>query len=129
MQKLHLASTFLVLDRGHRATPVEVTPTIWQELGARFEGFDGRVLLSCFSFDKDWDSWERHPAGDEVVCLLSGDVTMVLEGRCDGVRLTEPGSCVVVPKNTWHTAKTSVETKMIFVTPGEGTEHKPAERK
>jgi mannose-6-phosphate isomerase-like protein (cupin superfamily) len=125
VKKLDLASTFLVLDRAHTATPVEVTPTIWQELGERFEGFEGRVLLSCFSFDKDWDSWERHPAGDEVVCLLSGDVTMVLEGRADGVRLTQPGSCVVVPKNTWHTAKTSVETKMLFVTPGKGTEHRP----
>ena len=125
MKKLDLASTFLVLDRGHGATPVEVTPTIWQELGERFEGFECRVLLSCFSFDKDWDSWERHPAGDEVVCLLSGDVTMVLEGRAGGVRLNEPGSYVVVPRNTWHTARTSVATKMIFVTPGKGTEHRP----
>lgn len=51
---------------------------------------------------------------------------MLLEGEAMGVRLTEPGSYVVIPRNTWHTAKTSVPTKMIFVTPGKGTDHKPA---
>ena len=126
MKRLDLASTFAVLDRAHAATPVEVTPTIWQELGERFEGFEGRVLVSCFEFDNDWESWERHPAGDEIVCLLSGDVTMLLEGEANGVRLTQPGSYVVIPRNTWHTAKTSVATKMIFVTPGKDTDHKPA---
>jgi quercetin dioxygenase-like cupin family protein len=123
MNGMNLESTFVVLDRAHAATPVAVTPAIWQELNERFEGFEGRVLLSCFSFDKDWDSWERHPAGDEIVCLLSGAVTMVIEGQ-EGVRLTEPGSYVIVPRNSWHTAKTSVPTKMLFVTPGKATEHR-----
>jgi len=104
MKKLDLASTFVILDRTHAATAVDVTPTIWQELGERFEGFEGRVLVSCFDFDKDWEGWERHPAGDEIA---------------------EPGSYVVIPKNTWHTAKTSVPTRMIFVTPGKGTGHRP----
>ena len=121
---MNLESTFVILDRAHAATLVEVTPTVWQELDQRFDGFEGRVLVSMFSFDKDWDSWERHPAGDEIVCLLSGDVTMVIEGR-EGVRLTEAGSYVVVPRNTWHTAKTSVPAKMIFLTPGKGTENRP----
>ena len=126
MKKHDLESTFVVLDRAHAATTIEVTPTIWQELGEKFEGFEGRVLVSAFEFDKDWSSWERHPAGDEIVCLVSGDVTMMLEGQARGVRLTQPGSYVVIPRNTWHTAKTSVPTKMIFVTPGKDTDHKPA---
>ena len=39
------------------------------------------------------------------------------------VRLNTPGSFVIVPKGTWHTAKTSTPTSMLFVTPGEGTEN------
>ncbi len=31
---------------------------------------------------------------------------------------------VVVPKNTWHTAKVHAPTMMLFVTPGEGTENR-----
>ena len=28
---------------------------------------------------------------------------------------------IVVPRNTWHTAKVSEPTQMLFVTPGQGT--------
>ena len=122
---MNLASTFVVLEPDHSATPVEFTPGLFEELGRRFDGFKGRILVACFSFDTDWAVWERHPAGDEIVCLLSGRVRFVFEGDSPAVELQEPGSFAIVPKGTWHTAKTSVLTKMLFVTPGEGTEHRP----
>ncbi len=121
---LDLASTFVVLQPDHSALPVPVTPTVFEELDRRFDRFRGRVLVSSFSFDCDWPSWEIHPAGDEIVCLLSGDVAMVLDrnGSEEVIRLHDPGAFVIVPKGTWHTARTSVPTRMLFVTPGEGDE-------
>ncbi|MBV9190616.1 MAG: cupin domain-containing protein [Betaproteobacteria bacterium] len=97
---MNLKSTFAVLGPKLGVTPVPATPA------------------------HVWPTWERHPAGDEIVCLLSGRATFVLE---DGKRIDvgEPGEFVIVPKGTWHTAKTTVPTKMVFVTPGEGTENKP----
>ena len=125
-RRLDLASTFAVLGPDLRATLVDVTPTIYEELDERFDQFKGRLLISCFGFESDWPTWERHPAGDEIVCLLSGEVTMVLDrdGVEDVTHLSDPGSYVVVPKGTWHAARTSVATKMLFITPGEGTENK-----
>ena len=119
-----LVSTFVVLQPDQCAVPVAVTPTIWQELDQRFDDFKGRVLVSCFSFDSDWDTWEMHPAGDEIVCLLSGRVTFEFEGRGHVAELSVPGTYVIVPRGTWHTAHTRVPTKMLFITPGEGTENK-----
>ena len=124
MKPLDLASTFVVLQPDQSVAPVPVTPTIWQELDRDFEGFSGRVLVSCFSFDSDWDTWEMHPAGDEIVCLLSGRASFEFEGRGHVAELRVPGSYVIVPKGTWHTAHTSVPTKMLFITPGEGTQNK-----
>lgn len=124
MSVLDLASTFVVLQPDKSAVPVTVTPTIWQELDRRFDGFKGRVLVSCFGFDSDWDTWEMHPAGDELVCLLSGRAAFEFEGRGTVAELTVPGSFVIVPRGTWHTAHTDVPTKMLFVTPGEGTKNK-----
>jgi mannose-6-phosphate isomerase-like protein (cupin superfamily) len=123
----NLASTFVVVEPHHAAIPVAVTPTIYQELDERFEHFKGRLLVASFSFESDWPSWEIHPAGDEIVCLLSGDVHMVLDrnGVEEIIHLRDPGSFVIVPKGTWHTARTSVPTTMLFVTPGEGTQNKP----
>ena len=124
MSALDLASTFVVLQPDQSAVPVAVTPTIWQELDQRFEDFKGRVLVSCFSFERDWDTWEMHPAGDELVCLLSGRASLELEGRGIVAELSAPGTYVIVPRGTWHTAHTNVATKMLFVTPGEGTQNK-----
>jgi mannose-6-phosphate isomerase-like protein (cupin superfamily) len=124
MNALDLASTFIVLQPDQSAVPVAVTPTIWQELDRRFEDFKGRALVSCFTFDSDWDTWEMHPAGDELVCLLSGRASFEFEGRGIVAELSEPGTFVIVPKGTWHTAHTNVPTKMLFVTPGEGTKNK-----
>lgn len=121
---MNLESTFVVLQPDLAALPVKVTPTIWQELNERFDGFKGRVLVSCFAFERDWDTWEMHPGGDEVVCLLSGRASFELEGRGIVAELSEPGSFLVVPRGAWHTAHTSVPTKMLFITPGEGTKNK-----
>lgn len=125
--KHDLAATFVVLQPGQRAVLVESSPGLFEELDRRFAGFKGHVLVATFTFDADWSTWERHPAGDELVCLLSGKVTLVLEREDSHVTadLDKAGEFVVVPKGTWHTARTRVPTTMLFVTPGEGTENKP----
>jgi len=90
--------------------------------------FHQEYLVSTAQYGADWPSWEMHPNGDEIVCLLSGAATMILEAP-DGSRselpLTEPGSFAFVPRHHWHTAKISVASSMLFITPGEGTEHRP----
>jgi mannose-6-phosphate isomerase-like protein (cupin superfamily) len=123
----NLASTFVVIKPDHSALPVAVTPDVFEALDARFDNFKNHLLVSTFDFDHDWASWEMHAAGDEIVSLLSGEVTMVLEreGAEEAVLLVEPGSFVIIPKGTWHTARTAVPTRMLFVTPGEGTQNRP----
>jgi mannose-6-phosphate isomerase-like protein (cupin superfamily) len=125
--KYEIAKTFAVLRPDLTVAPVDVTPGIYEQLDRDFDNFKGHVLVSTHAFSEDWPTWERHPAGDELVCLLSGEATMVFErdGKETPVRLSEPGSYVLVPRGTWHTARTSVSTTMLFVTPGEGTENRP----
>src|SRR5205085_8473789 len=82
-RRMNLASTFAVLGPDLGVTPVPVTPTVYEELDRRFAGFKGHVLVAIFAFDADWPTWERHPQGDEVVCLLSGRATFLFEGRSE----------------------------------------------
>ncbi len=39
------------------------------------DGAEGR-LVTIHQFDTDWDSWEMHPVGSEVVLCLVGSITL-----------------------------------------------------
>lgn len=123
-----LHNDFVVLDASKRATLEPNDGSLYQRLDRDYDGFRGCELVSYHQFAKDWDSWEKHPYGDEIVILLSGHMTFVLEMEQGDrtVELRVAGDYVVVPRDTWHTARAHDSSCMMFVTPGEGTEHRPA---
>jgi|SRR5579862_2280077 len=123
----NLLNTFVVMAPDLSASSVDVTATIWEELDRRFDHFKRHLLVARFDFDADWPSWEIHPAGDEIVVLLSGRADFILDrgGKHTVATLADPGSFTIVPKGIWHTARTSTPTTMLFVTPGQGTENRP----
>jgi mannose-6-phosphate isomerase-like protein (cupin superfamily) len=117
-------STFVVLDDANKAIPIAVSDHFYENLEQQFGDFKGKRLISHYTFEQDWDSWEMHPAGEEFVCLLSGQVDFVLE-QDEGERtvsLSSPGQYILVPRGVWHTAKVSIPSSVLFITPGEGTQ-------
>jgi uncharacterized cupin superfamily protein len=122
----NLRSTYLVLGEDGNATPIAVSDRFYQDLAHQFGDFQGHRLVSYYTFEKDWDSWEMHPAGDEFVCLLSGQIDFILEqnGTETSIGLNVPGDYIVVPRGTWHTAKVHSPSSVLFITPGEGTQHR-----
>lgn len=119
-----LGKTGLIISPGAAVTAKDVSPGFYEELDRDFGGFRGHWLVQKFEFSTDWPTWEIHPHGDEIVTLLSGAATFVLrraDGSDDAVHVDEPGMTVVVPANTWHTARTEEPCAMLFITPGEGT--------
>ncbi len=118
-------STRIIMSPSGDATAKTITPRFYEELG-EFGTFAGHVLISRHDFDEPWPTWEIHPHGDEFVYLLSGDADIVLR-TAEGdktIRVNEPGSYVMVPKGTWHTARPNAPTAMLFVTPGQDTQNK-----
>jgi uncharacterized cupin superfamily protein len=124
-----LSRTFVHLGLGTRAVPVPDfawTPEFLAQYEASFadDGDEGR-LVCVVAQDATWDTWERHPAGEELVVLLTGRVDLIqdLDGRHQVVEL-HPGQAVVNPRNIWHTATVHEPGDALFVTPGRGTEHR-----
>lgn len=78
------------------------------------------------TFDAAWSSWEMHPAGAEVVLCTTGAITL-LQQRADGtitaVRLGA-GQCAINPPGVWHTADVEEPSTAVFITTGEGTQHR-----
>lgn len=124
----HILDTYLHFRDGGRVDPVPVSEAFWGELAAgKLPELDQGRLMTAFTFSEPWSMWERHPAGEELVMLLEGVATLVLEedGQQRTVEPSQPGSYVLVPQGVWHTARTGVQTTMLFLTPGTGTEHRP----
>jgi quercetin dioxygenase-like cupin family protein len=119
-----LSSTYVVLGDNGDATPIAVSDRFFEQLESKVGDFKGKRLISHFTFDKDWEAWEMHPAGEEFVCLLSGRVDLLLEqdGVEHTVQLSTSGSYVLVPRGTWHTARVHTLSSMLFITPSQGTQ-------
>lgn len=123
----NINSTFVVIDDANNAIPIAAGEDFYKKLEQQFGDFKGKRLISHYTFEQDWDSWERHPVGEEFVCLLSGQIDFVLEQ--DGgeaiVSLNTPGQYILVPRGVWHTAKVYTPSSVLFITPGEETQHRP----
>ena len=79
---------------------------------------EGR-LVSLFRFEESWTSWEMHPHGEEVVCVVQGHMTLLQElpdGSCESHDLG-PGDYAINPRGVWHTA----DADEPVVAPGNGT--------
>jgi hypothetical protein len=100
----------------------------WPRLMAGELGdFHREYLVTTSTFSASWTNWERHPLGDEIVCLLSGHVTLVQEtpGGEVQIEMDRPGQFAVNPRDTWHTANVHAESLLLFITASEGTEGRP----
>jgi mannose-6-phosphate isomerase-like protein (cupin superfamily) len=125
-----LSATYIHLGLGAQATPLpdfEWTPEYLEAYGRRFadDGREGRLVMMGRSAES-WTTWERHPAGEEVVVLLSGRMDLIQ--RSDGAERRIhliPGQAVVNPTGVWHTADVHEPGDALFITPGQGTDHEP----
>jgi mannose-6-phosphate isomerase-like protein (cupin superfamily) len=88
-------------------------------------GAPGRLLM-VESTPTNWEAWECHTEGDEIVIVLEGKATFIQE--IDGAQrrtAVGPGSTMINPAGVWHTADVEEPMKAIYITPCPGTQHRP----
>ncbi|HET8933927.1 MAG TPA: cupin domain-containing protein [Polyangiales bacterium] len=116
-QSFTLDQTFAQLLDDGAARLVDVDPAFWREIGARTHLHPGR-LVGWLRLTADSDHDEVHPAGDELLILVSGRAEVVLEGQTQHL---QRGRACVVPRGAWHHLIVQEPGELIFVTPGAGT--------
>lgn len=120
--------TVLHLDGDLSAGYLDVDAAYWHHAGDHPELAVGRVV-SIFEYTSTWTWWERHPIGDEVAHVLSGQAELLLEdhlGRRATVPLA-PATSAIIPAGAWHRLDVTQQTSVLFVTPTPArTEHRPA---
>ena len=123
---LDLCKTYMDLADGGAARPIAVTERFWPELMSGERRIEGR-LMAAFHVGEDAPHWEMHPHGEELVILQSGSVDFVLEAP-EGERIVElrpAARCCLVPRGLWHRFVVREPGELLFITHGEGTQHRP----
>lgn len=125
-----LADSFLHLGLGATAVPQPPFDGMeWYDAYGARHGADGREgrLVSQHSFTEGWPGWEMHPLGDEVVICTAGEMLLTQEfpdGRTEQT-LLRAGDYAINAPGVWHIADVENEATAIFITAGEGTQHRP----
>ncbi len=116
---------------GLGATAIAQPPFVgmeWYEAYAERAVADGAEgqLVSAYDFAEPWPMWEMHPHGDEVVLCLSSVVTLHQErdGGVEKITL-HAGEFAINSAGVWHTADVAEPTRVLFITAGMDTQHRP----
>lgn len=120
-----LDGTYIHLKPDDSARAIEGGDPFWATIQERSDLDEGR-LMGVTGQSADWDQWERHPAGEEILTLLSGEMELILDIEGGEQRtVLKAGQTFIVPRGIWHRAIVREAGRLMFVTPGAGTEHRP----
>jgi mannose-6-phosphate isomerase-like protein (cupin superfamily) len=121
-----LADTAIALEADGGATPLDHRETMWTYAVSGVYGDVSRLIVRR-AVTADWTSWEMHPAGDEVIMLLEGDIELQIEceGQHTSVVLDQQQSFARIPRGAWHTLSVQRPATLLFVTPEAGTRQRP----
>ncbi|MDJ0945902.1 MAG: cupin domain-containing protein [Kiloniellales bacterium] len=124
-QALDLRDRYLHLREGGAAVAVEGGAEFWRRLLAGESRYEGR-LVTAFDLTEDMAHWEMHSAGEELLFCHSGRFEVLLE-QAEGRSAVSlgAGQALVVPRGAWHRLRVREPGRMIFVTWGDGTRHRP----
>jgi mannose-6-phosphate isomerase-like protein (cupin superfamily) len=124
-QAFSLKGTYVHLRPDESAHAMEGGEKFWAGIAGRTD-LDQGWLMGATPQARDWDHWERHPAGEEILTLLSGELEIVVETPSGEWRaVLTAGQTLVVPAGCWHRGIVHEPGDLLFITPGAGTEHRP----
>ena len=124
-QAFSLAATYIHLRPDDSALTMEGGDTFWAGIEDRHDLEQGR-LMGVTAQTADWDHWERHPAGEEILTLLSGELEIVLTMKAGEERaVLKAGQTLIIPAGIWHRGIVRIPGELLFITAGAGTEHRP----
>jgi mannose-6-phosphate isomerase-like protein (cupin superfamily) len=133
---IDLSRNYMLLEPDGAAVILPAGGEFWSQLmsgnptdpGIRqLMGSENGRLLTALEMNADWNNWEMHPAGDEILFMLEGQATFLLE-LPEGLRevALTAGRVLVIPKGVWHTAKVNEPARLLGLTAGYGTQHRRA---
>ena len=123
MQPIDLTDTYVHLETGPGVRVVPVDDQFWATIDQRDDLHSGRLVMAGVMHG-DWDMWEMHPAGDELILVTEGTVRVHVDDGGPPTDVSAP-NLIVMPAGTWHTMDVVEAARVVTITWGAGTEHRP----
>ena len=118
---IDLTQSNIGLDRAGKAREMENPP------GPPLR-VDGYVIGAPTLIREPPHAGEMHPDGDEILFLISGSLTVILEDQEPARRVDlTPGKALIVPRGVWHRVLLNEPSQLVHMTPGPGGDHRPLE--
>lgn len=126
--KFSLPGARIHLSDEQGVQPLRIDAGFWKRITSDPALRAGRMLgVEAVRSDDDVhaSTWERHPNGDELLCVVSGRIDVVLEESA-GERLIplEPLTGLIVPQGVWHRLRVKEPAVLIGVTRHADTQHR-----
>lgn len=123
---LNPINNYLLLSANGEAKQLAGGDAFWGLPETEIDSYGRDWLVAEFEFTTDWPNWEMHPEADELVYVLTGEATILLEQAhgVEPIHVRAPG-LVRVPRGVWHTAKVHSPARFLHMTMGAGTELRP----
>jgi mannose-6-phosphate isomerase-like protein (cupin superfamily) len=122
-------ATLVRLGGNGRAQPLAWTRGVFRRLRAADRDRVVGMKHGAVPADFHADEWERHPAGDELLYLVTGALQVILEAPGGERRFRlRGGRACLVPRGTWHRLVVRQPSDLLFITPARGTQHRAADR-
>lgn len=133
-ERLDLRQTYAFLEDGGKAPLIRITETFWKDLmggdpkspdAIRVARGDG-WLVAVYPITADGAAWEMHPSGDEMLLMLSGEMSVVFQQKgTEAITDLPAGTACIVPRGVWHRQVVRRPGEFLGVTYGKGTQHRP----
>ena len=116
-RRLDLRRHFLHRQRDGSLLQVEADTRLFQGNSPR-DLFNSGILTGTIRLAVGVSHWECHPAGDEMLYLLSGGLRLELTGADENeAQNLTPGDAIVIPAGRWHRAVVDTPSDVLFMTP------------
>lgn len=103
---IDLSQTYTLLHSTGDVEKIQGGNKFWQAPKALKNRAGQLWLLSEHHYNLDWDDWKKHPAGDEIIYLLSGSMDVVIHAdtKPTTIQLRTNG-VITIPRGVWYTIK------------------------
>lgn len=125
LEPINLAETYTLLHATGDMEKVKGGEYFWEAPRPVQDRIGQLWLLSEHHYDEDWEHWEQHPAGDELVYLLSGSMDIILDMGANSktIKLRTSGAATI-PRGVWHILKIHTPCHVLNISREFNTKHR-----